>query len=151
MRTPYLVLLLLLVACVPATEPDPPTTSGTWATFIRLEGRERASSLPDQPWLALRCEGGIVTVLDDVGGTINGGFTKGSLACWFDADPVAILVPWASPIEGWREGHAVTLDDQFCLYQGQLLDAHTMSGTVRCDRDSGSTELDLTGTWEATR
>lgn len=143
-------LLLALVACDPATDPAPLRASGTWATFIRLDGRERPSG---GDWLALRCEGGIVTVLDDQAGTVNGGFTKGTLACWFgtEADPRA--VPWASPITGVHEldSHTIALDDTACVYQGQLLDAHTMGGTVRCDRDSGSTELDLTGTWEATK
>lgn len=148
--TRTLALLLAVVACTPATEPEPLTASGTWAVFLQLEGRERPSG---GDWVALRCEGGVVTVLDDLAGTINGGFTKGDLACWFGEEMDPRAVPWASPITGVHEldSHAITLDDTACIYQGQLLDTHTMGGTVRCDQDSGSTELDLTGTWEATK
>jgi hypothetical protein len=148
----YTWLLLALAACTSATDPAAASlrASGTWEVFLRLDGRERPSG---GAWVALRCEGGIMTVLDDLDGTINGGFTKGTLACWFGADANPRAVEWASPITGFHElaTDSLTLDDGACEYQGQLTDAHHMAGTVHCDRDSGSTELDMEGTWQATK
>jgi hypothetical protein len=146
----YAWLLLALMACAAPTEPTPLRASGTWAVFLTLDGRERPSG---GAWVPLRCQGGITTVLDDLDGTINGGFTKGGLACWFGEDSNPRVIDWASPITGVHElaTDSLTLDDGACSYTGTLTDAHTMGGMVRCDRDSGSTELDLNGTWEGTR
>jgi len=144
--------LALLSAC--AAAPAGPQerdlrASGTWEVFLWLEGQERPSG---GQWVHLRCEGGVQTVLDDADGTINGGFIRGTLACWFGDDPNPRAVDWASPISGTHDldtGH-IELRDGYCDYTGRMDGADRMAGTVRCNTDSGSTQLDLNGTWEAT-
>lgn len=140
--------LLGVLACVAPVAPEIHGASGTWSIFIRLEGRERPTG---GEWVALRCEGGVATVLDDVDGTINGGFIRGSLACWFGNDSLPRGMDWASPITGERRAASVILDDGYCVYSGTLVRPDSMGGTVRCMRDSGATELDQVGTWQATK
>lgn len=148
-----MLALALLTAC--AAAPTGPQTrdlraSGTWQVFLWLEGQERPSG---GAWVRLRCEGGVQTVLDDVAGTINGGFIRGTLACWFGNEPDPRAVDWAGPISGFHDldsGH-IELDDGYCAYTGVMDGPNRMRGTVRCDTDSGSTQLDLTGTWDATK
>lgn len=150
----WLVLVALgitiryLAGCTVPTAPTLPDAGGFYAVFLRLDGRERPSG---GAWLPLRCEGGISMVLDDLDGTLNGGFTKGTLACWFGAEVNPRAVEWASPIEGERRDQALDFDDGSCRYQGRLTGPHSAEGTLTCTRDSGSTELDLTGDWSATK
>lgn len=133
-------------------EPDPVDLGGYYTTFLRLEGRERWSG-DSTAWVALRCEGGVALVLADGDGILQGGFTRGDLACWFGLEPDPRPIPWASPVAGERRGAQVTLDDGYCRYTATLdaQVAHRVAGDVVCDSDSGATVLDLTGTWEATR